>query len=122
MITKQDLLDYNKFLMEVWNPNHLHIPFAEEAPRAYLDYRETHPIILCTKQLKKYNRSKYNGELIASVHIKSSGTIMVKTENSEESFYPSYGEKLDLENADDYDGDSLICMIQSCKGIDVSKY
>lgn len=39
MITEQDLHEYNKWLMEVWNPNQLYIPFAIDAPRAFLDHR-----------------------------------------------------------------------------------
>lgn len=39
MITEQDLHEYNKWLMEVWNPNQLYIPFAIDAPNAFLDHR-----------------------------------------------------------------------------------
>jgi hypothetical protein len=39
MITEQDLHEYNKWLMEVWNPNQLHIPFSVDAPRAFLKHR-----------------------------------------------------------------------------------
>ena len=39
MITEQDLHEYNKWLMEVWNPNQLYIPFAIDAPKAFLDHR-----------------------------------------------------------------------------------
>ena len=35
---EQDLHHYNKWLMEVWNPKQLYIPFAIDAPRAYLKY------------------------------------------------------------------------------------
>ena len=46
-MTEQKLHDYNKWLMEVWNPNQLHIPFVEDAPRAYLKYKNEH---------REYNR------------------------------------------------------------------
>jgi hypothetical protein len=39
MITEQDLHEYNKWLMGVWNPNQLYIPFAIDAPKAFLDHR-----------------------------------------------------------------------------------
>jgi hypothetical protein len=39
MITEQDLHEYNKWLMKVWNPNQLYIPFAIDAPKAFLDHR-----------------------------------------------------------------------------------
>jgi len=39
-MTEQELHDYNKWLMEVWNPNQLRIPFVEDAPRAYLKYKK----------------------------------------------------------------------------------
>jgi len=39
MITEQDLHEYNKWLMEVWNPKQLNIPFAIDAPKAFLDHR-----------------------------------------------------------------------------------
>ena len=38
-MTEQNLHDYNKWLMEVWNPNQLYIPFAIDAPKAFLDYQ-----------------------------------------------------------------------------------
>jgi hypothetical protein len=43
-MTEQDLHDYNKWLIEVWNPNQLYIPFAIDAPRAYLrhQYEQSH--------------------------------------------------------------------------------
>jgi len=41
---EQDLHHYNKWLMEVWIPN-LYIPFAIDAPRAYLKYRKEQLII-----------------------------------------------------------------------------
>lgn len=36
MINEQELQKYTQWLMHVWNPNQLHIPFAIDAPRAYL--------------------------------------------------------------------------------------
>lgn len=41
-MTEQELHEYNKWLMEVWNPEQLHIPFVVDAPRAYLKYRGNH--------------------------------------------------------------------------------
>lgn len=38
MITENELHEYNKWLMTVWNPNQLYIPFAVDAPKAYLDH------------------------------------------------------------------------------------
>lgn len=37
-MTEKDLHSYNKWLVEVWNPNQLYIPFIESAPNAYLNY------------------------------------------------------------------------------------
>lgn len=39
MITEAELHDYNKWLMEVWNPNQLYIPFEIDAPKAYLRFK-----------------------------------------------------------------------------------
>jgi hypothetical protein len=39
MITEAELHDYNKWLMEVWNPNQLYIPFELDAPKAYLRHK-----------------------------------------------------------------------------------
>ena len=44
-MTKQNLHDYNKWLMEVQNPNQLYIPFAIDAPKAFLDYQAKQLII-----------------------------------------------------------------------------
>jgi hypothetical protein len=44
-MTEQNLHDYNKWLMEVWNPNQLYIPFAIDAPKAFLDYQAKQLII-----------------------------------------------------------------------------
>ena len=49
-MTEQNLHDYNKWLMEVWNPNQLYIPFAIDAPKAFLDYQAkqlTIPVVNC---------------------------------------------------------------------------
>lgn len=35
-----ELLEYNVWLMEVWNPNQLHIPFANHAPFAFVKYKQ----------------------------------------------------------------------------------
>lgn len=49
-MSKQDLHDYNKWLMEVWNPNQLYIPFAQDAPQAFLKYkREQSDVMLLPK-------------------------------------------------------------------------
>jgi hypothetical protein len=37
MITEEDLRDYTEWLIKVWNPNQLYIPFAEQAPKVYLN-------------------------------------------------------------------------------------
>jgi hypothetical protein len=54
MITEQDLQEYNKWLMEVWNPNQLYIPFAIDAPKAFLKHRNkvknVSPVILAAKE------------------------------------------------------------------------
>jgi len=39
-MNEQELHDYNKWLVEVWNPNQLHIPFMQDAPLAYLAYKD----------------------------------------------------------------------------------
>lgn len=38
-MNEQELHDYTKWLMEVWNPNQLYIPFAIDAPKAYLRHK-----------------------------------------------------------------------------------
>ena len=35
-MNEQELQEYTQWLMEVWNPNQLYIPFAVDAPKAYL--------------------------------------------------------------------------------------
>lgn len=54
MINKQDLLkDYTQWLMRIWNPDQLHIPFAENAPQAYISYMDEHkPFTLSVQDLK----------------------------------------------------------------------
>jgi len=37
---EQELHEYNQWLMEVWNPNQLYIPFAKDAPNAFLKYKK----------------------------------------------------------------------------------
>lgn len=51
---EQELQDYTWWLMNVWNPEQLHIPFAIDAPKAYLRYKtesqnhcETHQCKVC---------------------------------------------------------------------------
>ena len=44
-MTEQNLHDYNKWLMEIWNPNQLYIPFAIDTPKAFLDYQAKQLII-----------------------------------------------------------------------------
>ena len=41
-MTEQELHDYNKWLMERWTTNQFRIPFVEDAPRAYLKYKNEH--------------------------------------------------------------------------------
>lgn len=38
-MNEQELREYTKWLMEVWNPNQLYIPFAVDAPKAYLRHK-----------------------------------------------------------------------------------
>ena len=38
-IIEKVLEEYTKWLMEVWNPHQLHIPFEEDAPKAFLRYK-----------------------------------------------------------------------------------
>lgn len=35
---EQYLREYGKWLMEIWNPNQLYIPFSKDAPTAFLDH------------------------------------------------------------------------------------
>ncbi len=39
-MSEQELHEYNEWLMKVWNPNQLYIPFAQDAPRAFLRYKK----------------------------------------------------------------------------------
>lgn len=50
---EQELHDYNKWLMEVWNPNQLYIPFSIDAPKAYLYYM---------KKIESCNNCKFDKE------------------------------------------------------------
>ena len=36
---KGELDKYNEWLVNVWNPNQLNIPFMVDAPQAYIDYK-----------------------------------------------------------------------------------
>jgi hypothetical protein len=38
-MNEQELHEYTQWLMEVWNPNQLYIPFVVDAPKAYLRYK-----------------------------------------------------------------------------------
>jgi hypothetical protein len=38
-MNEQELHEYTQWLMEVWNPNQLYIPFAVDAPKAYLRHK-----------------------------------------------------------------------------------
>ena len=38
-MSEQELHDYNQWLVEVWNPSQLYIPFMQDAPSAYLMYK-----------------------------------------------------------------------------------
>ncbi len=64
-MNEQDLHEYNKWLMEVWNPNQLNIPFAADAPKAFLKYR--------AKKLKVSHKKKLND-------IKEGDTVKAKSD------------------------------------------
>jgi len=38
-MNEQELHEYTQWLMSVWNPNQLYIPFAVDVPKAYLRYK-----------------------------------------------------------------------------------
>tara|TARA_R110000850_G_scaffold181386_1_gene306730 strand:+ start:1569 stop:1820 length:252 start_codon:yes stop_codon:yes gene_type:complete len=52
-MTEQNLHDYNKWLMEVWNPNQLYIPFGIDAPKAFLDYQAKQLSIQCVNNQRE---------------------------------------------------------------------
>lgn len=74
-MTEQDLKDYNQWLMEVWNPNQLYIPFVADAPSAYLSYLEKNkkaPLGVGSTVVRLIDRNKKNpekGKVIDSSHI-----------------------------------------------------
>ena len=47
------LHEYNKWLMEVWNPKQLYIPFAIDAPRAFLEYKEKKSQIVWSTKIRE---------------------------------------------------------------------
>ena len=55
-MNEQELHEYTKWLMEVWNPNQLYIPFAVDAPKAYLRHKAKQlnlpPVVQQSEQLK----------------------------------------------------------------------
>jgi hypothetical protein len=57
-MNEQELHEYTQWLMEVWNPNQLYIPFAVDAPKAYLRHKAEQlnlpPVIGRSEQLKAF--------------------------------------------------------------------
>ena len=78
-------------------------------------------VIISTKKLNKYDRSRYNGEIINNISITDDGGVIVETENNKKKFY-TYNQQDIIDNVDGYSGDYIICMIQDEDGINVSKY
>ena len=78
-------------------------------------------VIISTKQLKKYDRSRYNGEIINNISITNDGGVVIETENNRKTFYTNDNQDI-IDNVDEYSGDYIICMIQDENGINVSKY
>jgi hypothetical protein len=80
-------------------------------------------VIISTKQLKKYDRSRYNGEIINNISITDDGGIIVETDKEKKKFYTSQESQEDIiHNVEGWSGDYFICMIQDEDGINVSKY
>lgn len=77
MITEQDLHEYNKWLMEVWNPNQLYIPFAIDAPKAFLDHRS---------KVEKLSKADVSGSFLSDLNfiIDNMGYDLVKDKVSKE--------------------------------------
>jgi hypothetical protein len=75
-------------------------------------------IIVSTKQLKKYNRSRYNGEIINNISITDDGGIIVETDNNKKKFYTHDNQNI-IDNVDVYCADYIICMVQYENGINV---
>ena len=78
-------------------------------------------VIISTKKLNKYDRSRYNGEIINNITITDDGGVIVETENNKKKFY-TYNQQDIIDNVDGYSADYIICMIQDEDGINVSKY
>jgi hypothetical protein len=78
-------------------------------------------VIISTKKLNKYDRSRYNGEIINNISITDDGGVIVETENNKKKFY-TYNQQDIIDNVDGYRADYNICMIQDEDGINVSKY
>jgi len=78
-------------------------------------------VIISTKKLNKYDRSRYNGEIINNIFITDDGGIIVETENNKRKFYTHDSQDI-IDNVDGYSADYIICMIQDEDGINVSKY
>ena len=78
-------------------------------------------VIISTKKLKKYDRSRYKGEIINGISITGGGGIIIETDKYKETFNTCNAEDI-IKNIDSYDADYIICMIQYIDGIDVNKY
>jgi hypothetical protein len=78
-------------------------------------------VIISTKQLKKYDRSRYNGEIINNISITNDGGVVIETENNRKTFYTNDNQDI-IDNVYEYSGDYIICIIQDENGINVSKY
>jgi hypothetical protein len=78
-------------------------------------------VIISTKKLNKYDRSRYNGEIINNISITDDGGVIVETENNKKKFYTQNQQEI-IDNVDGYSADYIICMIQDEDGINVSKY
>lgn len=62
-------------------------------------------VIISTKQLKKYDRSRYNGEIINNISITDDGGIIVETDNDKKKFYTSQESQEDIiYNVEDWGG------------------
>jgi hypothetical protein len=80
-------------------------------------------VIISTKKLNKYDRSRYNGEIINNISITDDGGIIVETGKEKKKFYTSQESQEDIiHNVEGWSGDYFICMIQDEDGIKVSKY
>ena len=80
-------------------------------------------VIISTKKLNKYDRSRYNSEIINNISITDDGGIIVETDKEKKKFYTSQESQEDIiHNVEGWSGDYFICMIQDEDGIKVSKY